>query len=331
MTIHGVRATAIDAPRDRGRSQPAVSIHSISGVFRFKLKAPLSTIVSVTPTGRPHLLRIESVDDKLVNCHDKLHADCALLGSGMPTTGESIRIGSFPVPGRNMKPTFDPAVFAAKYGPVTEVRYSANQTIYAQGDIAKCIFYIAKGQAQIKIISRQRREAVLAVIEAGDFCGEGCLLGNLRRTSTATAVTDCTVFRLETDRVIRAVHDDAEFAEFFVMYILNRAVRLADDLVDHMFNSSEKRLARILLLLANYGKEGRVETVIDNADHQTLASMVGTTRSRVSTFMNKFRRLGYIDYNANHFGRIIIHKALLNAVLRDQPIGATDDAELSTG
>jgi CRP/FNR family transcriptional regulator, cyclic AMP receptor protein len=226
-----------------------------------------------------------------------------------------------------MKPTFDPALFAAKYGAVTEARYSAKQTIYSQGDAADCIFYIQKGQAQIKIISLQRREAVLALVEAGDFCGEGCLLGNLPRPSTATAVTDCIVFRLEKDLVVRAVHDDVEFAEFFVLYILNRAVRLTDDLVDHMFNSSEKRLARILLLWANYGKEGRVETVIDNADHQTLASMVGTTRSRVSFFMSKFRKLGYIAYNAKHFGRVMVHKSLLNVVLQDQPIGASDGVE----
>jgi CRP/FNR family transcriptional regulator, cyclic AMP receptor protein len=230
-----------------------------------------------------------------------------------------------------MKATFDPAIFAAKYGAVTEVRCSAKQVIYAQGDAADCIFYIQKGQAQIKITSPERREAVLAVIEAGDFCGEGCLLGNLLRSSTAVTVTECTILRLENDHVIRAIHDDVEFSEFFVMYVLNRAVRLTDDLVDHMFNSSEKRLARVLLLMANYGKAGRVETVVHNADHQTLASMVGTTRSRVSFFMSKFRKLGYIEYGADCFGRVIIHNSLLNVILQDQPIGAAEAAEAPIG
>ena len=141
------------------------------------------------------------------------------------------------------------------------------------------------------------------------------LIGEPLRMSTAATMTECLVSRLEKAAVIRAIHDDLVFAEFFLMYVLNRTVRLTDDLIDHMFNSSEKRLARILLLLANYGKEGRVETVISKIDHQTLAQMVGTTRSRVNFFMNKFRKLGYIDYN----DRISVHSSLLNVVLLDQP------------
>jgi CRP-like cAMP-binding protein len=221
-----------------------------------------------------------------------------------------------------MQPPFDPAVFVAKYGGVIAFRYEARHTIYSQGDAADCIFYFQKGQAQLKVISKQGKEAVIAVIEAGDFCGETCLIGEPLRMSTLATMTETLVARFEKAAVIRAIHDDLAFSEFFVMYVLNRTVRLTDDLIDHMFNSSEKRLARVLLLLANYGKEGRVETVIAKIDHQTLAQMVGTTRSRVNFFMNKFRKLGYIDYN----DRISVHSSLLNVVLHDQP-GATNGAE----
>jgi CRP/FNR family cyclic AMP-dependent transcriptional regulator len=224
-----------------------------------------------------------------------------------------------------MKPPFDAGQFVAKYGGMIGSRYGPKQVIYAQGDAADCIFYCQNGQAQIKVVSQQGKEAVIAVIDPGDFCGEGCLIGEPLRMATVTTMTECTVARLEKAAVIRAIHDDQPFAEFLVMYVLNRTVRVTDDLIDQMFNSSEKRLARILLLLANYGKEGRVETVINNIDHQTLAQMVGTTRSRVNFFMNKFRKLGYIDYN----GRISIHSSLLTVVLHDQPIGSMHETELS--
>jgi CRP-like cAMP-binding protein len=223
-----------------------------------------------------------------------------------------------------MQPPFDPAVFGAKYGGVIAFKYGAKHTVYSQGDAADCIFYFQKGQAQLKVISKQGKEAVIALIEAGDFCGEGCLIGEPLRMSTLATMTESLVSRFEKAAVIRAIHDDLAFSEFFVMYVLNRTVRLTDDLIDHMFNSSEKRLARVLLLLANYGKEGRVETVISKIDHQTLAQMVGTTRSRVNFFMNKFRKLGYIDYN----DRISVHSSLLNVVLHDQPIGALDAVDL---
>jgi CRP-like cAMP-binding protein len=222
-----------------------------------------------------------------------------------------------------MEAPFDPAVFALKYGGVIGSRYCAKHTLYSQGDAADCLFYFQKGQAQIKVVSKQGKEAVIAVVEPGDFCGDGCLVGEPLRMSTVTTMTECIVSRLEKSAVIRAIHDDLPFAEFFVMYVLSRTVRLTDDLIDHMFNSSEKRLARVLLLLANYGKEGRVETVINKIDHQTLAQMVGTTRSRVNFFMNKFRKLGYIDYN----GRISIHSSLLSVVLHDQPLSAVGELE----
>jgi CRP/FNR family transcriptional regulator, cyclic AMP receptor protein len=224
-----------------------------------------------------------------------------------------------------IEPPVDPAAFVAKYGGVIEASYGAKHALYSQGDAADCIFYFQKGRAQIKVVSKEDKEAVIAVVEAGDFCGEGCLVGEPLRMSTVVTMTESLVTRLEKAAVIRAIHDDLGFAQFFLMYVLNRTARLTDDLIDHMFNSSEKRLARVLLLLANYGKEGDgVETVISKIDHQTLAQMVGTTRSRVNFFMNKFRKLGYIDYN----GRITVHSSLLNVVLLDQP-GALDGQERS--
>jgi CRP/FNR family cyclic AMP-dependent transcriptional regulator len=155
------------------------------------------------------------------------------------------------------------------------------------------------------------------VLGTSDFCGEGCLVGEPLRMMTATTMTQCVVVRLEKATVIRAIHEDPEFSEFLVSYLLKRTARLTDNLVDQLFNSSEKRLARILLLLANYGKEGRTETVINNVDQETLAQMIGATRSRVNFFMNKFRKLGLIEYN----GRINVHSSLLRVVLHDQPLG----------
>ena len=186
-----------------------------------------------------------------------------------------------------------------------------------QGDAADSIYYIKKGQIQLTVISMQGKEAVIAVLGAGDFCGEGCLVGEPLRMATATTMTQCVIVRLEKAIVIRAIHEDREFSEFLVTYVLKRTARLTDNLVDQLFNSSEKRLARILLLLANYGKEGRTETVINDVDQETLAQMIGATRSRVNFFMNKFRKLGLIEYN----GRINVHSSLLRVVLHDQPLG----------
>jgi CRP-like cAMP-binding protein len=167
------------------------------------------------------------------------------------------------------------------------------------------------------------KEAVIALLGRGDFCGEGCLVGEPLRMATATAMTKCVVARLEKATVIRAIHEDAAFSEFLVAYVLKRTARLTDTLIDQLFNSSEKRLARVLLLLANYGKEGRSETVINKIDQETLASMIGSTRSRVNFFMNKFRKLGLIEYN----GKINVHSSLLRVVLHDQTLGAFGDLE----
>jgi CRP-like cAMP-binding protein len=212
---------------------------------------------------------------------------------------------------------FDPIADLSKYGGLVASDFGAKQLVFSQGDAADCVFYIQKGQIQLTVISMQGKEAVIAVLGAGDFCGEGCLVGEPLRMATATTMTRCVVVRLEKATVIRAIHEDPEFSEFLVTYVLKQTARLTDNLVDQLFNSSEKRLARVLLLLANYGKEGRTDTVINKIDQETLAQMIGATRSRVNFFMNKFRKLGLIEYN----GHINVHSSLLRVVLHDQPLG----------
>jgi CRP/FNR family transcriptional regulator, cyclic AMP receptor protein len=211
-------------------------------------------------------------------------------------------------------PAFDSKAFNAKYGGVTICKYRENHTVYAQGSIAAAVFYLQKGKIKLTVLSEQGKEGVVALLEAGDFCGEGCLTDQLLRVSTATTMTECVVVRLERAGVTRALHEDLSFSEFFVSYLLARNVRLTDDFVDKLFNSSERRLARVLLLLANYEENSGQDVLLPNINQQTLAKMVGTTRSRINFFMNKFRRLGFIDYN----GQIKIHNSLLNAMLHDQ-------------
>jgi CRP/FNR family transcriptional regulator, cyclic AMP receptor protein len=168
---------------------------------------------------------------------------------------------------------------------------------------------------KLTVVPDQGKEAVVAILSAGDFCGEGCLAGQLVRMSTAVTMTECTITRLAKASMIRALHDEVAFSEMFMAHLLARNVRIEEDLVDQLFNSSEKRLARVLLLLANFGKEGKPEPVLAKISQETLAEMIGTTRSRVSFFMNKFRKLGFIDYN----GKLEIHNSLLNVVLYDKP------------
>jgi len=210
--------------------------------------------------------------------------------------------------------SFDPKAFGAKYGGVTVCKYAENHTIFAQGNVAGAVFYVQKGKVKLSVVSEQGKEAVVAVLEAGDFCGEGCLADQLLSVSTATTMSDCVVARLEKPGVMRALHEDLLFSEFFVSYLLTRNVRLTEDLVDQLFNSSERRLARVLLLLANYENNRQQDVLLPNINQQTLAKMIGTTRSRVNHFMNKFRRLGFIDYN----GSIKIHNSLLTVLLHDQ-------------
>jgi CRP-like cAMP-binding protein len=216
------------------------------------------------------------------------------------------------------KHPFDPKAFLAKAnGERTISKYRINQVVFSQGDAADSVFYIHEGKVKVTVISEQGKEAVVAVLGSDEFCGEGCLTGQPLRIATATAMTVCNIMRIEKAAVVRILHDEPAFSEMFVSHLLARTIRVEADLVDQLFNSSEKRLARALLLLANFGKEGRPEPIIAKVSQETLAEMIGTTRSRVNHFMNKFRQLGFIDYNST--GTMEVHSSLLSVVLNDQP------------
>jgi CRP/FNR family cyclic AMP-dependent transcriptional regulator len=217
---------------------------------------------------------------------------------------------------RNAGVPFDPKVFLAKAEAGRSIsKYRMDQIVFSQGEPADSVFYVHEGKVKITVISEQGKEAVVALLGPDEFCGEGCLAGQPRRMATATALTECEIMRLEKAAMIRVLHNEPAFSEMFVAHLLARTIRVEEDLVDQLFNSSEKRLARALLLLANFGKEGRPEPIIAKVSQETLAEMIGTTRSRVSLFMNKFRKLGLIDYN----GHIEVHSSLLNMVLHEKP------------
>ena len=212
------------------------------------------------------------------------------------------------------KLAFDPRDFPAHIGEGrTITKYRRNQIVVAQGDPADAVFYVISGKVKVTILSKAGKEAVLAILDADDFFGEGCLNGHSRRMATVTTMTDCAIMRIEKATMVRALHVEPKLSELFIAYLLHRNFRVEEDLVDQLFNSSEKRLARILLLLANFGKDKEPEHVVAPLSQETLAEMVGTTRSRVNFFMNKFRRLGFIDYN----GGLEVHASLLNMVLHD--------------
>jgi CRP/FNR family cyclic AMP-dependent transcriptional regulator len=214
------------------------------------------------------------------------------------------------------RPLFDPKSFLAKVGDGRSIgRYSKAQVVYSQGDPADAVFYIQRGKVKATVVSEQGKEAVIATLGANDFLGEGCLAGQTRRMTSVVTMMESTIARIEKAAIIRVIHDEPAFSEMFIGHLLERTIRVEADLVDQLFNSSEKRLARLLLLLANFGKEANPEPMIAKISQETLAEMIGTTRSRVSFFMNKFRKLGFIDYN----GGIKIHSSLLNVVLHDQP------------
>ena len=211
---------------------------------------------------------------------------------------------------------FDPGTFMAAFdGGVTVSTYGEGQIVFSQGAPADAVFYIQNGKVKLSVVSDQGKEAVVAFLEAGDFCGEGCLAGQIVRMATAVAATDCTIVRVAKASMIKALHEQIDFSEMFMAHLLARNIRVEADLVDQLFNSSEKRLARVLLLLANFGKDGKPEPVLAKISQETLAEIIGTTRSRVSFFMNKFRRLGLINYN----GQIEVHRSLLNLVLHEKP------------
>ena len=197
----------------------------------------------------------------------------------------------------------------------TIAKYRNNQTIFSQGGSADAVFYILSGRVKVTVVSDQGKEAVVAFLGPDEFCGEGCLTGQLLRLATARASEGCEIMRVEKAVMIRVLHEEPTFAEMFIAHLLVRTIRVEEDLVDQLFNSSEKRLARALLLLANFGKDGRPEKIIAKVSQETLADMIGTTRSRVSHFMNKFRKLGFINYN----GHLEVHSSLLSVVLHDQP------------
>jgi CRP/FNR family transcriptional regulator, cyclic AMP receptor protein len=214
------------------------------------------------------------------------------------------------------KDLFDPRAFLAKVGRGKTISvYQKDQIIFSQGEVADTIFYIQKGSVKIVVLSDRGKEAVVGILEAGQFFGEGCMNGHSLRIATSTATEESLITAIKKPAMIAIMHDEPKFSELFVAYLLTRNSRVEDDLIDQLFNSSEKRLARLLLLLAKFGKEGSPTPISPNISQETLAEMIGTTRSRVSFFLNKFRKLGFISYN----GKIEVHNSLLDAVLREKP------------
>ena len=195
------------------------------------------------------------------------------------------------------------------------IEYGANRNIFRQGQSADSLFYLRRGKVKLAVTSKDGKEAIVAILDTGEFFGEGCLAGQQLRMATATAVTDCALFRIELPLMTRLLHEQHEISELFVAHLLTRNIRYEADLVDQLFNSSEKRLARILLLLSHFGKESRAEPVLPRVSQDELAQMVGTTRSRVSHFMNKFRKLGFVDYGDD--GGLTVHSSLLSVILHD--------------
>ena len=217
---------------------------------------------------------------------------------------------------RKRRSSFNPKSFLGKVGEGRSIHaYPEAQIIFSQGDSADAVFYIQKGKVKFTVVSKRGKEAVVAILGANDFFGEGCLAGQKHWIATATTMTDAVVVRLEKAAILRVIRQEPAFAELFIAHLLGRTIRAKSDLVDQLFNSSEKRLARLLLLLANFGKDDKPEPLIAKISQETLADMIGTTRSRVSFFMNKFRKLGFIHYN----GGIQVHSSLLNLVLHEEP------------
>jgi CRP/FNR family cyclic AMP-dependent transcriptional regulator len=211
---------------------------------------------------------------------------------------------------------FDPKTFLSIINGGRKIAaFPKKQMIFVQGESSDAVFYIQEGKVRLTVVSEIGREATIAILNEGDFFGEGCLTGQPLRLCSATAMTDCSVMRIDKKYMMEVLHREHAFSDMFVAYLLKRNIRYEEDLVDQLFNSSEKRLARVLLLLAHFGKEGKPEVVIPTISQETLAEMVGTTRSRVSFFMNRFRKLGFIDYHAGD--ALQVHSSLLNVVLHD--------------
>jgi CRP-like cAMP-binding protein len=222
------------------------------------------------------------------------------------------------VPVNRKSRKFNPAVFLATIGEGRKnLTFTKKQRIFAQGDPADSVFYIQEGKVTLTVVSKTGREATVGMLTGGDFFGEGAIAGQARRMGSAAAMTDCEILRIEKKAMIDALHREHAFSDLFVAYLLARNIRYEEDLVDQLFNSSEKRLARVLLMLAHFGKEGVPEAVVPKISQETLAEMVGTTRSRVSFFMNRFRKMGFVDYSGGPEGGLQVHSSLLGVVLHD--------------
>jgi CRP/FNR family cyclic AMP-dependent transcriptional regulator len=231
---------------------------------------------------------------------------------------QSMRNSTRPPPAPKNRPKFDPQVFLDTIGEGRKALvFPKKQTIFAQGDPADAIFYLRTGKVRLTVISKDGKEATIGILSDGSFFGEGLLAGQLLRMGSATAMTDCAVLRIEKKVMVDTLHREHSLSDLFVAYLLARNIRHEEDLVDQLFNSSEKRLARVLLMFAHFGKEGIPESVIPKLSQETLAEMIGTTRSRVCFFMNRFRKLGFIDYAGGAEGGVKVHSSLLNVVLHD--------------
>jgi CRP/FNR family transcriptional regulator, cyclic AMP receptor protein len=223
-----------------------------------------------------------------------------------------------PLPSKKKKREFNPDTFLATIGEGRKsLRIAKKRKIFAQGDDANAVFYIQSGKIKLTVVSKTGREATIGMLSEGNFFGEGALAGQALRMGSASAMTDCQLMRVDKKAMMNALHREHKFSDMFVAYLLARNIRYEEDLVDQLFNSSEKRLARVLLLLAHFGKDGIPETVLPKISQETLAEMVGTTRSRVSFFMNRFRKLGFIQYSGGIEGGLQVHSSLLNIVLHD--------------
>jgi CRP/FNR family transcriptional regulator, cyclic AMP receptor protein len=221
-----------------------------------------------------------------------------------------------PVAAAKKRRQFDPQTFLTTInGGRTIVTFPKKQTIFGQGDSSDAVFYIQKGRVRLTVVSKTGKEATIGILNEGEFFGEGCLTGQALRMCSATAMTDCTVMRIDKKSMMEVIHRERAFSDMFVAYLLTRNIRHEEDLVDQLFNSSEKRLARVLLLLARFGKEGKPEVAIPKISQETLAEMVGTTRGRVNFFMNRFRKLGFVNYQTGN--TLQVHSSLLNVVLHD--------------
>jgi CRP/FNR family transcriptional regulator, cyclic AMP receptor protein len=217
----------------------------------------------------------------------------------------------------------DPETILARItGRKSESKYSRDQIIYSQGDPASFVFYVRIGSVKVAIVSEGGKEAVVAILQPGGFCGEECLTGHTLRIGTVTALTECVLVKMPKASIIRALHDDPQFSEVFTTYLMERNIRVQEDLVDQLLNSTEKRLARLLLILANYGKEARPEPIVSRINQETLAEMIGTSRTHVNFFMNKFRQLGFIEYDGETKGEIKVNRSLLSVLLHQKPQAA---------